>query len=530
VARKGKIAETEDFIPTIRITAGDMTRVVDEVGVALRARPYDLYQRGGQIVHPVQTPAAASDGRETSIHRIVLVEVPYLAEVITRAARLEKFDARKQDFVTTNCPALVAETLRARGQFDQLRVLNRVINAPTLRSDGSILQAPGYDRETGLLFDPGERAFPQIADRPSRDDARAALRLLKDDLLSGFPFVTPVDRAVALSGLITPLVRASLSAAPLHGNTSPASGSGKSLLVDLAALVSTGRLAAVISQGESEQEFEKRLGASLLAGDGMVSIDNCEAPLGGSLLCQALTQSVLRIRVLGLSLNVDAPSNAAIFATGNNLVLSGDLTRRALLCSIDPQIERPELRIFDADPVAMVHADRGRYVAAGLTMLRAYAIADWADAPAPVGSFVEWCRMVRDALIWLGEADPCESMVKTRAADPRLLELKAVMDQWEAVIGEGARKSAAAIIETASDCAQSFDGMGSLLFPDFHDALVTVAGGQGAKINTRRLGRWLGRNKERVVAGRRIVENGTHAGAPSRRLPARGAPARSPFF
>ena len=39
-------------------------------------------------------------------------------------------------------------------------------------------------------------------------------------------------------------------------------------------------------------------------------------------------------------------------ATGNNLVLVGDMTRRALLCRLDPERERPELRRFDSDPVA----------------------------------------------------------------------------------------------------------------------------------------------------------------------------------
>ena len=44
--------------------------------------------------------------------------------------------------------------------------------------------------------------------------------------------------------------------------------------------------------------MEKRLGAALIAGDRIISIDNCERPLGGELLCQALTQRILKPRVL----------------------------------------------------------------------------------------------------------------------------------------------------------------------------------------------------------------------------------------
>jgi len=45
--------------------------------------------------------------------------------------------------------------------------------------------------------------------------------------------------------------------------------------------------------------MEKRLGAALIAGDQVISIDNCADPLQGVLLCQALTQTNLKIRYLG---------------------------------------------------------------------------------------------------------------------------------------------------------------------------------------------------------------------------------------
>jgi putative DNA primase/helicase len=93
--------------------------------------------------------------------------------------------------------------------------------------------------------------------------------------------------------------------------------------------------APVISQGRTEEELEKRLGAALLAGDTAIALDNCEHPLESSFLCQALTQQKLSIRMLGVSKNVETPVNAAIFATGNNLSIVGDLTRRALICALD---------------------------------------------------------------------------------------------------------------------------------------------------------------------------------------------------
>jgi hypothetical protein len=96
------------------------------------------------------------------------------------------------------------------------------------------------------------------------------------------------------------------------------------------------------------------------------------------------------------------------------------MTRRAIRATLDAGVERPELRAFDRDPLAMVTAQRGDYVTAGLTVLRAYHIAGRPEMRAPLGSFTDWSRWVRDALIWMGEADPCDTMEGMRGADPKL--------------------------------------------------------------------------------------------------------------
>ena len=133
---------------------------------------------------------------------------------------------------------------------------------------------------------------------------------------------------MALSALLTILDRRSMTAAPLHAFTSPTAGTGKSMLVDVAAMLAINRPMPVISQGRTEEELEKRLGAALLAGDSAIALDNCEHPLQSTFLCQALTQQRLNIRVLGTSKNVETLVNAAMYATGNNLIIVGDLTRR----------------------------------------------------------------------------------------------------------------------------------------------------------------------------------------------------------
>lgn len=139
---------------------------------------------------------------------------------------------------------------------------------------------------------------------------------------------------------------------------------------------------------------EKRLGASLLASDVCISIDNCEAPLSGALLCQALTQGELNIRLLGYSRNIPTAMNASIFATGNNLVIAGDLTRRCLLSSLDANVERPELREFQVDVIEEAHKRRCELVVAGTHYLAGVACRAEGWQARKCSALLRVCRLV----------------------------------------------------------------------------------------------------------------------------------------
>jgi hypothetical protein len=502
----GDEPRTDSDRPLIRMRAGMMPETIDEAEDALIRADLGFYQRGSIVVRPTMTPVAISSGRQIDAPRLVNVKAHHMAEAFTKAAYWERFDMRAGDWISTDCSQRLAETYLARDGQWRLPVLTGIINCPTLRADGSILDLPGYDAQTGLLFDPQAVKFLALPRDPDRDMALRALGFLKD-LIATFPFVTEADRAVALSAILTALVRRSLPTSPLHGFNAPTAGSGKSMLVDLASLIATARPAPVIAQGKSEEEMEKRLGAALIAGDVLIAIDNCEEPLGGELICQTLTQTSLKVRILGKSLNAEVPSNAAIFATGNNLTFEGDMTRRAIRATLDAGVERPELRAFDRDPVATVTAQRGDYVTAGLTILRAFHIAGRPEMRAPLGSFTDWSRWVRDALIWLGEADPCDTMEGMRGADPKLEALAAVVEEWRSIIGF-TPFTVREIIERASDQRPQLCGRTEFVNPEFREALLRVAGAGGA-INGAQLGRWLSAHQNRIVAGHKIIAVGT---------------------
>ena len=171
-------------------------------------------------------------------------------------------------------------------------------------------------------------------------------------------------------------------------------GTGKSYLVDLFAMISTGRLCPVITASKNAEETEKRLGAVLLGGTNIVSLDNVMHDLGGELLCQLTERPVIKIRILGRSEMPECESHTAVFATGNNVAFKGDMVRRGLVCNLEALVERPELREFKKDALDHAVSHRSTYVAAALTVIRAYLTASGtgiADPSAATRPGRGWC-------------------------------------------------------------------------------------------------------------------------------------------
>ena len=495
-----------DGRPVVQIVNGELDRLATEAEEALIGSKLPIFQRGVDLVRPITREVSAAKGRTTVTAALQTLAVPSLLDLYCHTARWQKFDARSMDWVRANPPKDVASIHLSRaGQWTH-PVVSGVVTTPTMRPDGSVLSEPGYDRATRLyhVADP-TLVLPTLSSRPARADAENALALLQT-LIDGFPFVGDEDRAVALAAIITPVVRGAMQVAPLFAIRASTAGTGKSYLVDLAAALSTGRLCPVISAGTNPEETEKRLGGLLLEGFPLLSIDNVNGELGGDLLCQAVERPLIRVRRLGVSDITEIESRATMFATGNGLRVRGDMVRRTLLCTLDANMERPELREFAFDPVQAVLDERGRYVAAALTVARAFR-ASGSKPLAALASFESWSDTVRSALVWLGCADPCTTMEKAREEDPELEELREIMSLWQRDLG-----STAYTVRDLADAADKREdtysgGVGDYVRPELRDALLRVSGERGA-ISTRRLGYWLKGRAGRITDGRKIDRAG----------------------
>lgn len=495
VARKS----TNTSRPVIEVEAGELHNIASEGEEALIQASAPFYSRSGNIVRPVIDDLPAAHGRRTKVARLKTVSVDSMVDHLSRSAQWMKFDGRKKRLARTDPPRVVAQTILARDGEWQFPRLAGVITTPTLRPDGTILSEPGYDPATQLLLmDPPE--LPKMADRPTKEDALRALEQL-DSLLDEFPFVNDASRAVALSCLITPVVRGAMQVAPMHVTSAPVAGSGKSYIIDLAAAISIGQRAPVIAAGRDEAETEKRLVSALFAGQPIISIDNVNGDLGGDFLCQMIERPIVEPRVLGTSNSIRIESRATTFATGNNIRLVGDMTRRVVLCSLDPNVERPELRQFRTRPFDLVLADRGKYVAAALTIARAYAVAGFPNELHALASFEDWSRIVRSALVWLGQPDPVSTMEAARADDPTTTSLRSLLASWYDAVG-GAEKTTAEIVSIAKER----DPYGNQIRSGFLLALGDVAGEHSGEINSKRLAKWLSTHRGRIIDGMKFVD------------------------
>jgi putative DNA primase/helicase len=437
-----------DTRTVIELRVGELHEQVAAAEEVLAATGRVYRQGNERLVHCGYEQADASKGRRTAAARIRPYDAAWLTCELSEMARCVKFIVNEVqhtvDVVAADVPPQLAKSVLSRAST-RFAELVGVIETPTLRPDGTVLAQPGYDPATGLmLFDPPP--MPSIPERPTRGDAETALATL-DGLLDEFPFVDATSRSVALSALITPVVRAAMEFAPLHEVVAPEAGTGKSFLINLAAAIATGRLcpvlgAAATNQGDQldKAELDKKLTGALLAGQALIFIDNVNGSFGSSLLCQMLTQGRVQVRIFGdNSRNPEVRNTATVFTNGNNMEVEGDLIRRTVRCALDAQMENPWTRKFKSDPFKTIVNGRGRFVAATLTLVRAHLTAGGpgAERLSPFLGFDDWSRLVRGALVWLGRADPVASQEALQVADPKVTVLDELMEAWAEGLNEG---------------------------------------------------------------------------------------------
>jgi hypothetical protein len=288
--------------------------------------------------------------------------------------------------------------------------LEAVVEAPIMRPDGTIFDAPGYDPQTRLYYRPGEGFdVASIPATPTTADTKAAIRLL-DEAVGEFPYEDEASAANTLALMLTPLVRQAVAGpVPLALIDKPQAGTGGSLLAETIAVIGSGRTAEMLGAPRDEEEWRKQITAKLAAGATMITVDNVEGALYAPSLARALTARTWTDRILGRSETVTVSQRATWIATGNNILLRGDLPRRCYWIRLDARESRPWQRenFKHPDLLGWVAKNRGRLVHALLILARAWFAAGKPKAQnlPRLGSFEAWAETVGGMVAFAGIPD-----------------------------------------------------------------------------------------------------------------------------
>ena len=518
-----QIVPRPEALPEITVGV-DLERMTD-AAIAALAKDTRVYQRGGALVGVV-TVQNGPTKRPEKIRRsdgaavIRALSAPTVRERMAASARWIKYDGRKRDHVQVLPPEAVVGTVCARGEWGGVRPLVSVATSPSLKPDGTVLQSPGYDADTATLYWPSD-SYAAVADRPTLDDAHGALGAIRE-IVCDFPFAKPEHESAWIAGLLTMFARPAIDGpCPLFAVDATTRGTGKSRLVDAAVRLCTGLDAPRTSLPDDDDEMRKRISALMLEGDAAVCLDNITRAIALPALDTVLTATTWKDRVLGTTATFSAPARAVWWATGNNLVLGGDLGRRTLHVRLESPLENPEERADFRHPELLrwVSENRTRLVASALTVLRAYMVAGAPYQGSLWGSFEEWSRLIPGALVWAGAADPLASRASAEPAmDEEKRALTLLIAGLSRLTSAAGPLTARAILDALYPERDVRDGPAP---PDGYEDLRDTIEQEtrclpGRRPEARRLGKWLQRVRGRVVNGRRVVrveETSSHQAA-----------------
>jgi hypothetical protein len=298
-----------------------------------------LYQRGGSLVRLVEAETGPQIQQHTpdSLLGVLMRSARWLR--LRRAYPGEKsagpFVAAPAEGVPSQVVRAVASDLPA-----EVPVLDGIVRAPAFDRAGRLVTTPGYHSGARLAL-----VGPQL-DTP-RLGVVEAVELLCTTWLGDFPFATDSDRAHAVA-LLVALVGRRLIAGPVPAFwvDAPASGTGKSLLVDLIGLVATGAPPIPAPWSGQEEERRKKFLAALRGGQPLIAVDNVR---GGEIASPAL-EAILTAwpyygdRDLGRIGDLSLPTLPVWALTANGAGLNRDMARRVLRIRLDAGVADPAAR------------------------------------------------------------------------------------------------------------------------------------------------------------------------------------------
>lgn len=510
-------AINQNGLPEILILDGDLPGIIDSIEKHLIQSNSLIFQRSGGL-YRINYENSFDITTSSTIKQCTLVPVHehWLITECERYINFKKIDNRKKKKVPTNCPDQIARRILHNTARWKFPTLNTIISAPTIRLDGTILEKYGYDIETALFYDK-QNDYPALPRFVSKQDGIDALTFIKKELLEndcvtskekGFVFSSNASKASALAAILTSVIRPVLPTAPLFLINASRAGSGKSLLADIISIIGSGKLPKTLEWNEDNIELEKTIISILAAGVSVVNIDNITTPLGGRILDKILTSKEYTGRLLGANKLITCSTNILWLATGNNTTVIADTTRRVILCTLDPQTDKPENRIYTKNLYKYVYENRIKIVMAVITAIKSYY-----DAKLPnqhikqMGSFEEWSNIIRNVLLFLNESDCLENTTSLEKNDPERKKIIDFMTGWDEIYGDGMGAVKELVALSKSVIANDDDRYGETYrYPGLRSVLEEYFADRHGEINKQKIGVFLSKYENRIENNRKFIK------------------------
>lgn len=501
----------------IRIAVGTMDETTDRLAAALDQDAAGLYLNGNAIVGVDEVEA-----------RMLPLEGEGLALRLQRVFDVMKVGTNGKTSPTDLPPRHVKAFMSVASELPIPR-LTAVVNAPFARAEGSIVDTPGYDAASEVLYLSPSCSPPTVRRELGVLEAQEALKKLWYPF-SEFPLVSDLDSGALLAAILSTVLRQSVGIAPGYLFKAPTAGVGKTKLAESVGALQTGAWPPVSALPRGDDEIRKHLFAALRQGRTYLLYDNAErgSEIDSPVLANLTTSPEVQDRVLGASLVETRPNRMTVALTGNNVSLCGDLNRRILPIALDPHLERPWERRFDFEPVPFILANRVPLRIAGLEVIAAWRNGGARPAEGSTG-FPEWDAVVRSTVAWVidhldigvGFADPKDAIRKAYSEDPEAEPLGHLLAALHDVIGEREFQ-----LKDVEDIINAIDGDPLTDLSDVEEPAHATPGeilreARDVALGNLRtyedgrvaLGRYLSKHDGRVVGNLRLERGGKRGGS-----------------
>jgi hypothetical protein len=486
------------------LPAGTIREIISHI-------PDGVYQRNGQLVRIIKVKESNEDNKKNNKHPDTLIIRPYTNSILSLAllSNIDFFRMKKtKDGIEekrTTIDQNILTTMIELGSYGDMSVLNGISETPFMRIDGSICDTVGYDRLSGVYYNPSFE-FPKVPDNPTWDDVLKSYNNLMY-VFSDFPFVKHYHKVVPLALMLSITLRQLVGNVPLFVVEASTPGSGKTLLVDACSMILFGRVTpknSWPSGNNKNEELEKILSAIALDGSQFVNFDNAsrKSRIEGSALDKVLTcNGAVKMRVLGKSLVPEMKWHTVLTLTGNNAIanVKGDTVRRVCPCRIEPDCENPEDRYNDVkekDLLGYVEKKRASLVIDLLTLARF-----WHNNKRPtcndkrVGSFESWCDVIGGIIMSCSGIDIVECMKSMQSnGDDDYDTTLSIIEKLYSDYSSGF---------LSSDIVSKCDSDSS------YSRLFTVMIPGRDRINSRTVGHFLNKINGRIMGGYKLVKMGS---------------------